>query len=239
MKLREILVAITLTASSVAAISPTYAGDGGVAGAPHVIQRDVLDRAQVRAALDARRKVTIQRFLAYRDAKVYPVNPGPDATAHVWIDRAGHLCAAATLVSLDWGRDAAINAGKADVHLKLANARTGPLADWILTSGLTRHELVAIQLPGSFVNRRPPPNVAPEPVTPSPQLAETTRMFHIYQDVERQLTALYADSLDEATDALMQHPDLARALLAGRAAGPGELDVQEHRFAKPPQKPAA
>lgn len=241
MQLRRILLAITLATTSAASITPTFAETSGVAGAPHLTRLEepptpAIDRAALRTALDARRKTVIARFLAYRDAKVYPVNPGPEPTSHIWLDRFGHLCAAATLVAADWGRQASINAGKADVHLKIANVRRGPLADWILTSGLTRHELVAIQLPGSAVMRPP---VEPKPTQPSPQLAETERMYQIYLDVERQLNALYDDSLDEATDALMQRPDLARLVLAGRFAPAGELAVEPHadrRFAQPPGK---
>ena len=44
-----------------------------------------VERAAVRRVLAERRAVTVQRFLAYRDAQVYPFNPGP-GTAHLWIE---------------------------------------------------------------------------------------------------------------------------------------------------------
>ena len=80
-----------------------------------------IDRAALRAKLAERRAETFKNFLAYRDAMVYPVNELPGGGfRHVWIDSRGNLCAAATLISKDWGRDAAIRVGKANVEIKLA-----------------------------------------------------------------------------------------------------------------------
>ena len=62
-------------------------------------------RMQVRKALAERRKVTMERFLAYREGRVYPVNSKIPGAAHVWMDEFGNLCAAATIISQDWGRD--------------------------------------------------------------------------------------------------------------------------------------
>ena len=109
-----------------------------------------IDRAALRAKLAERRAITMSHFLAYREARVYPINNLPGGgLRHVWLDDSGNLCAAATLISLDWGREPTINAGKANREIQLAKIHTGPLADWILTSGLTHHEIVAIQVPGS------------------------------------------------------------------------------------------
>lgn len=179
-----------------------------------------LDRAAVRRALAARREIVFARFLAYREARVYPINTLPGGGfRHVWQDPEGHLCAAATLVSLDWGRDAAVRAAGGNVEIKMADQREGALEDWILTSGLARHEIVAIQVPGWSGERGP---VEQPPPQPDPQLAarqaEIQRLYGIYIDVERQLRVLAADSLDEATDALMKRPDLARAMIAGKIA---------------------
>jgi hypothetical protein len=171
-----------------------------------------LDRAAVRAKLAARRQLVVSRFLAYREGRVYPVNNLPGGgLRHVWLDDFGNLCAAATLISGDWGREVAIAVGAKNREIKLADVKTGPVADWILTSGLTHHEIVAIQLPGDDVtrgfNRQPP--------------EEIERMYNIYVDVERQLEGLWDESLDQAVDALMKRPELAREILNDRIAGPG------------------
>ena len=58
---------------------------------------------------------------------------------------------------------------------------------------------------------------------------EITRLYQIYIDVERQLTSMWDESLDDATDALMKRPDLARELLRDQVAGPGRFAT----FAQP------
>ena len=230
MRLRDLALSTLLvagcagarTTSSISPAVPSRVVLAPVADTP-------IDRAQVRARLADRRKLVIERFLAYREGRVYPINALPGGGfRHVWLDDQGNLCAAATLVSLDLGRDAAIRAAAGNTEIKMADARTGALNDWILTSGLTRHEIVAIQVPGWQARQPRPPIERPAPVDPqiAARAAEVQRLYQIYQDVERQLSVLATDSLDEATDALMKRPDLARALLADHPAPVA--------FAKPP-----
>jgi hypothetical protein len=172
-----------------------------------------LDRAQVRAKLEARRKEVIERFLAYREARVYPWNRFVPSTRHLWFDDLGNLCAAATLISDDWGRDSTMKVGEIDRGIQLALVKNGELADWILTSGLTHHEIVAIQAPSIGVD------------DPRMRNSEIQRLYALYTDVERQLRTLGDENLDLATDALMKRPDLARELLAGKLPGPGKYTV--------------
>jgi hypothetical protein len=179
-----------------------------------VVPNKQVDRAAVRAKLAERRKVMFDRFIAYRDAAVYPINDLPEGGfRHVWIDVNGNLCAAATLISGDWGHESSAAVGRENLEIKVADVKTGPLMDWILMSGFTKHELVAIQVPGFT-----------DPQFEQRQM-EVARLFSIYQDVERQLTGLWEENLDEATDALVAHPDLARQLLGGTIAGPGKYGV--------------
>lgn len=174
-----------------------------------------LDRAAVRAKLAERRAITVKNFLAYRDAMIYPMNELPGGGfRHVWFDSQGNLCAAATLISKDWGKDATVRAGQANKEMKMADVQSGPILDWLLESGLTRAEIVAIQVPGWQYQE-------------SARDQEINRLYQIYVDVERQIKSLNEQNLDLATDELMKHPALARDLLAGKVAGPG-------KFAKPP-----
>src|SRR5687768_3515608 len=106
---------------------------------PIVTPAPRLDRAKLREALAARRDASVERFLAYREGRVYPINDVAPGAQHVWLDSNGNLCAAATIISGDWGRDRVIEAGAADNGLQLAAVTSGPLHDWILTSGLTHH----------------------------------------------------------------------------------------------------
>jgi hypothetical protein len=175
-----------------------------------------LDRAQVRAKLAERRAVMLDRFVAYREGRVYPIigGTGTKRPSHTWFDDAGNLCAAATLISGDWGRDSTMKVGKEQRHLVLAKVTKGELADWMLTSGLAHHELVAIQVP-------PMDTGGVMPAAP-----EVERLYTMYVDVERQLRALSDDNLDLATDRLMQRPELARALLAAQLPGPGKYTIR-------------
>lgn len=203
-RLRTVLSSLILSTTLLA---------GCAATAQRVVTPDAhhqtqLDRSALRAKLAERRRLVIDRFLAYREARTYPVNNLPGGGfRHVWLDDQGHLCAAATLISDDWGREAAIRAMQGNREIKLADIKQGPLADWILTSGLTHHEIVAIQVPGFE-----------QPITVEPVNPETERLYGIYVDVERQLRGLDEESLDTAVDALMARPDLARELLSNKLA---------------------
>lgn len=209
------LALVSLLFSAAAGCSAASAG-AAAPQKPIAIQpaQPALDRAAIRAKLAERRATNVEHFLAYREARVYPMNTY-GGTKHVWQDTNGNLCAAATLISYDWGRASTENVGRENLHIALAKVKSGPLADWILTSGLTHHEVVAIQVPGSDEMGGAMPIIQPNP--------ENQRLYTIYLDVERQLGGLADESLDEATDALMKRPDLARELLAGHVASAGRF----------------
>lgn len=216
MSLRLALVSLLFSAATGCAAAS--AGTAAPPAKPIAVQpaEPALDRAAIRAKLAERRATTVEHFLAYREARVYPANTY-GGTRHVWQDKAGNLCAAATLISYDWGRPSTENVGRENLHIALAKVKSGPLADWILTSGLTHHEVVAIQVPGDDLNGQI------QIIQPSP---ENQRLYTIYQDVERQLGGLADESLDAATDALMKRPDLARELLAGHVASAGRYTAK-------------
>ncbi len=75
----------------------------------------------------------------------------------------------------------------------------------MLTSGLTQHELVAIQVPGF--------EYTPEPEAMTPEVAI---MYPLYVEVERQIQSQWEANLDLAVDQLMAKPALARAFLASK-----------------------
>lgn len=179
--------------------------------------RGEIDRALLRDKLAERRAATVSAFLAYRDAGVYPINTFKPGLAHVWLDELGHLCAAATVISSDWGFAATAAVSNEDNFIQLADVKDGPLAEWMLTSGLAVHELVAIQEPmeGGGMARMRPPTIEMDP-------QEQQRLYNIYVSVERQIQQLWDESLDEAVDALAAHPDLARRFLRGELPGPGK-----------------
>ncbi|MFN0251041.1 MAG: hypothetical protein ACKV2T_29470 [Kofleriaceae bacterium] len=169
-------------------------------------------RKQVRAKLAERRKIVIERFLAYREARVYPVNRNIPGAGHVWLDELGNLCAAATLIAGDWGRVASEAVSYENNNLALADVTKGELYNWILTSGLTKAEIVSIQVPGWHEGREQ-----------MQRTQEIQRLYTLYQDVERQINSLAKHNLDLAVDELMKHPQLARDLVGGKTADAGRF----------------
>ncbi len=216
--LSSLVLSLSLLTSACGASAVRSAGDAGVATRDPIVEPvkvASLDRAAVRDALAARRQVSLDRFLAYREARVYPINTYADGLQHVWLDEQGSLCAAATIIAGDWGHDVTASVARVDNFIRLADVHDGPLHAWMLTSGLTHHELVAIQEPMME---------EPEPAARAPEIA---RLYSIYTSVERQVRTLWDENLDAAVDALMAHPDLARLVLDGKVASAGT-------FAAPP-----
>jgi hypothetical protein len=222
-RVRTLLASLALASSllgcAVPAAEASSRADGPAAAiriAP--VQKTTL-RKQVRAKLAQRRKLTITRFLAYREARVYPVNThlGTPGAMHIWLDEFGNLCAAATIIAADWGRQASENVAREDNNIALASVTKGELFDWILTSGMTQAEIVAIQAPG----------FAGQPMTPDPEnspgFGEVERLHALSVDVERQIRSLDKHNLDLAVDELMKHPQLARELVAGNIASAGHF----------------
>ena len=213
--MKRLLASLLLSSSLLTACTPAMAAPSKPVAAEMPM---AFSRAEVRAKLAERRKIMIERFLAYREARVYPWNrSGMLRPAHIWIDDFGNLCAAATLISGDWGRASTAKVGELDRAIVLAMiklSKKGELADWMLTSGLTHAEIVAIQVP---------PMGADEVMRPR----EIERLYAMYTDAERQLRTLNDENLDLATDALMKRPDLARILISGGVPGPGKFKVKE------------
>ncbi|HEU0035502.1 MAG TPA: hypothetical protein VFQ53_33055 [Kofleriaceae bacterium] len=205
-----------------------------------------LDRAAIRARLLANRRANVRRFHAYRVRGIYPSNVFTAGALNVWRDPDNHLCAAATIIDAS-GEHALVQQTANDNNfIRLADVTDSPLMDWMLTSGLTQEELVAIQKP--FMGVRQPvepvrpqivanpakpvvdpgvdpsladPSLAnPQPALVDPTLrkAETTRLAKLYRRVEAQLLARQTQSLELAVDRLMQHPELAARLLSSTSA---------------------
>ena len=166
--------------------------------------------AVLRAALVKQRALNLKRFEEYREKRVFPHNLYEPGMLNVWKDPDGHLCAIATLVH-ESGNDELVDATANDRNfVKLADVTTGPLVDWILTSGLTQEEAVMIQQPTE------------EEVEAEEQdrlraiRREDRRLAKNYIAVERALKEpRIADAgLDVAVARLVARPELAAQLLA-------------------------
>jgi len=198
-----------------------------------------VSRAAVRAKLAEMRAANIARFHAYRTAKVYPSNTYLPGSLNVWRDEEGHLCAAATIINASGETQLVQETASTNNFIRLADVTEGPLLSWIVTSGLTQEELVAIQVP--FMGVAPSEN-APYEMPRPPRIAidakkkaaETARLATRYRRTEAALARATKRSLDLATDRLLANPDLARKFLDG-ASGTLELaDADAPHFARPP-----
>ena len=174
----------------------------------------VLDRAAVRDALVRARATNLSSFLAYQKKGVFPSNTYANRKLNVWLDDAGHFCAAATMIKMSGQDDLVLRTAEQNNFIRLADIAQGPLMDWILTSGFTQEEIAMIQEP--FLP------VVDEPALSEPSLvdaelrkAEDARLRTKYRAVTRLLVKQQRKSLDIAVDRLMAHQELAWQLLAG------------------------
>lgn len=164
-------------------------------------------RARLRKVLTDRRDRNLRAFAAYVKRGSFPHNFENDGSLNVWRDREGHLCAAATMISRSGAKKLVNKVAQTDNFIRLADVTEGALLDWILTSGLTHAEVVAIQEP--FMGRE-------EPQRPRDwRTAEDARLRARYAAVQRMLANDRAPSLDAAIDALAMRPDLIAKLIAG------------------------
>jgi hypothetical protein len=189
------------TASSPAPSAHRFATPpSGTASSPS----STIDRARLRAAMAARRATNLDRFLAYRDRRSYPRNNVRAGFLNVWRDEDGHLCAAATIINAS-DPSLVARVARERNNIKLADVTGGPLLDWILTSGFTHAEIVAIQEP--FFGP------VEQPVVEDPRVTEDNRLYRRYSEVAAMIAAQDEASLDEIVDALMARPALAAEVL--------------------------
>jgi len=178
----------------------------------------VLDRAAVRAKLIANRAKNVASFRAYQKRGVFPSNTYRNGKLNVWIDAAGNMCAAATMIN-DWGlHDLVIRVSEQTNFIRLRDVRQGPLMDWMLMSGLTQAEIVAIQEPGFMVRQQPlrePKRPTPAPILVDADLrkAEDIRLTRRYKEVDAMIAKNAKQSIEAAVDRLMKSPELAWKLI--------------------------
>ena len=198
----------------------------------HHSQRSPSD-AELRAALIARRAHHLDVLRAYHQAGVFPINTTIPGEGHFLIDDNGTLCAVANLIAQDGHRDLIVVASRTDNGLLFGDVKSGPIHDWILTSGLTQEEIARIQAPAPYVGEqpviRPDDPIQPAPVPePSPiELANAkVRDYLIAIEAELRMNA----GIDTALARLQAHPELVAQVLS---TGPGPA-VAAVQFAEPP-----
>ena len=172
-----------------------------------------LDRATLRAKLVERRKLNLERFRAYAAKRVFPQNTYVNGTLNVWIDETGNLCAAATIIHADGHAELVKVVGERANFIKLGDVTEGPLMDWMLTSGFTKEEVVAIQRPMRYTGAEQRILDQQDRVDEQRRLAEAKRLTKLYKQIERSIVKNEKKSLDLAVDRLMANPSLAWKLL--------------------------
>lgn len=177
-----------------------------------------VDRAEVRALLAKQRATNLERFHAYRLARVYPHNTYQEGMLNVWTDADGHLCAVATLMDKAGLHDIVTATAETQNTVKIADVTSGPLLDWALTSGFTQEELVMIQQPSEADIEEMEWQARHEKRLLARKLArEDDRLEGNYIETERTLKRKLVASagLDLAVARVLQRPDLLAQLRAG------------------------
>lgn len=219
-RLAKLALALALVTTS---ITPAFAGfarpPADQAGAPMRTELRVDEaelprlsdraRARLRTVLTKRRAKNLRSFAGYVAKGSYPHNYVTPDRLNVWIDEDGHMCAAATMIfkSSLTARALVRQVARDDNYIRLADVTDGPLLDWILTSGLTHAEVIAIQEPFDGPD---------EPVRRRPvdwKTAEDNRLRARYAVVMKQLVDGRDASLEAAIDALAFRPDLVAKLI--------------------------
>ncbi len=174
-------------------------------------------RARLKRVLAARRAKNIAAFRAYARRGVYPHNFEQPGALNVWIDQEGRMCAAATMIFRSGAKALVRAIGRDDNFIRLGDVTSGPVLDWILTSGLTQDEVATIQEPFMRVDPRAEPAPQPIIVQPAPppwtRAQEDQRLAARYREVLRILAAGQRDALDAAIDRLATRPDLVATLV--------------------------
>jgi hypothetical protein len=175
------------------------------------------DPAALRAALVKQRATNLARFHNYRKAGVYPHNTYQPTAVNVWKDNDGHLCAIATLIE-DEGHDDLVQTVAVESNfVRIAELTSGPVLDWVLTSGLTQEEAVMIQQPSpEEVEAQEWEYKMQQRKLARAQRRADNKLEESYITVEQTLkTKRIAEAgLDVAVARLEKRPDLAAALLA-------------------------
>lgn len=182
-KLMGLVVAMWMVCGTALANAPAIGGvlDGPL---PDPLVEARADEA-IRAELAARRALNLQRFREYIARDVFPINTYTPGALNVFVDEEGHICAAATIMTMD-GMGELVRAQAArDNFIRLGDVREGALYDWILHSGFTQEEIAMIQEP--FMGELIEPD------------AEKDRLRQRYAVIVATLEANESASLDLAT----------------------------------------
>jgi hypothetical protein len=153
-----------------------------------------------RVYLSQQRATQIARLRVYAQNGVFPLNRVRPGRVNVFVDPSGRLCAVANLMALSGHRTLVDRVAQSNNFLQFRDVSSGPLADWALSSGLTREELIRIQEPYSFIPANVPQNIAWQA-----EQAERARLQAHFAMVLQELEFNTDRSLDVAVSRLGSH----------------------------------
>ena len=183
---------------------------------PAAVDADI-DLQALRAELGKRRQQHLKQLLAYANAGEFPQNTVSNGPINVFIDDAGHVCAAANLIRLDGYGDLVKKTAQDDNFIVLSTVTKGPLMDWMLASGFTQEEIAEIQEPYMPIGDLDPSLVEPpEPhfaAAPLSAQLEKERVQKVLRSVHAKLSANSEKSLYLAVQRLADKPTLAKSVL--------------------------
>lgn len=186
------LVALATTgcpSPSVVQVNDPFAGKDVAAKDETTVVRNKL--AQTRAR-------HLDQLHAYWQQGEFPQNELSPRIANVFRDDIGRLCAVANMIQKDGGNDALIDQTARDNNMiRLADVESGPLYDWILTSGFTQEEIAMIQVP-----YMPPRQMSEE--------QERARIQERLSNVEDRLRDDTEQSIEVAAQRYLQHRSSVR-----------------------------
>jgi len=167
----------------------------------------------IRQMVMKRRQLQIERLRAYRMRGLFPRNTYMNKTLRVLVDKDGRFCAVANLIALDGQRLLVLKTAKTNRFVNFASLTGGPLVNWVSTSGFTKAEIAAIQLPDSRIGMRlprPGKKLPPQIVT---VLSERQRLtLHLF-NVEKLLLKQNAKSINTIVAGIMSNRALLGQLL--------------------------
>lgn len=175
--------------------SVVQVNDAGL-GDPH--KEDKSEATSVRTKLAETRARHLAELRAYWQAGEFPKNELSPHIANVFRDDAGRLCAVANMIQKDGGHDALIDeTARRNNMIRLADVESGPLYEWILTSGFTQEEIAMIQVP-----YMPPRQLS--------EVEERERLRERLSSVEDRLRDDTEQSLEIAAQRYLQHQSAVR-----------------------------
>lgn len=152
----------------------------------------------VRGKLAETRARHLAELRAYWQQGDFPQNEMSPRIANIFRDDIGRLCAVANMIQKDGGNDALIDQTARDNNMiRLADVESGPLYEWILTSGFTQEEIAMIQVP-----YMPPRQMS--------DMEERARIQERLSDVEERLRDDTDQSIEVAAQRYLQHRSSVR-----------------------------